>query len=150
MSPSKTIVVGIDGSEPSRHALRWALDEARLRGADLRVVYAWPAPFNIAGPYEQMGPQYDESAKPADQMVAEELVEHELEAEDVTGIRTEKRIAQGSPVQALLDAASDADLLVVGTRGRGGFKGLLLGSVSQQCVAHATCPVVVTHGASES
>jgi nucleotide-binding universal stress UspA family protein len=141
----KRIVVGIDGSEPSRRALRWAVDEARLRGAALTLVYAWPAPYYVPGPNVQIDPEFDQNEPAVDLELANGLVEDELErlGDLVAGIPIDRRVGQGQPVPMLLDAAEGAEMLVVGSRGRGGFKSLVLGSVSQQCILHATCPVVV-------
>ena len=74
---------------------------------------------------------------------AKELLERELAAVDTSGIEVERLVEARNAADALIDAARDADLLVVGTRGHGGFKGLLLGSVSQQAAHHASCPVVI-------
>jgi len=142
----KRIVVGIDGSEPSRHALRWAVDEARLRHAELTLVYAWPAAYHVPGPNVQIDPEFDQNEADVDLELAKGLVEQELErlGDLVQGVTIDRRVGQGQPVPMLLEAAEGAQMLVVGSRGRGGFKSLVLGSVSQQCIQHATCPVVVT------
>lgn len=130
------IVVGIDGSPGSRRALEWAVEHARLRGASLRVVYAWHIP--------PLGATPDlEALERAAASGAEETFERELAEVDTTGIEVERRLEERHPVDALLAEAEEADLLVVGTRGRGGFMGLLLGSVSQQVSHHGPCPVVI-------
>jgi nucleotide-binding universal stress UspA family protein len=132
------IVVGVDGSDTSREALRWALDEARRRQASVDVVQAWHVPFVVGAAYTgEFDPQaFAEEARLAlDQTVG---------SVDATGVpAVEPILVSDSPARALLDAAKGATLLVVGSRGRGGFSGLLLGSVSQQVVHHAPCPVVV-------
>jgi len=140
----KRIVVGIDGSAESKQALRWAVAEAKLRGAALRVVHTW------FFPYIAPGPGVDPVLLDADlietvRRLAEELVDGELaELGDTTsGVDIERAVVEGAPAPALLEAAEGADLLVVGSRGRGGFTGLLLGSVSQQCAHHAPCPLVI-------
>jgi nucleotide-binding universal stress UspA family protein len=132
------IVVGIDGSETSRAALRWAMDEARQRKAAVEVVHAWHQPF--AGGYAYMG-EIDLSTFEED---ARRVLDAAVDEVDTTGVPSvEPILVADPPTQALLDAAKGASLLVVGTRGRGGFAGLLLGSVGQQVVHHAACPVVV-------
>jgi nucleotide-binding universal stress UspA family protein len=144
------IVVGVDGSPGSRAALAWALDEARLRGAALDVVHAWHAPAPVVpGPYGA-APHVDEDVTEPVRRNAEQVLEHQLQAVDTTGVEVEALLPSASAAEALVEIARDADLLVVGTRGRGGFKGLLLGSVSQQVTHHASCPVVIVpHPADE-
>ncbi len=139
------IVVGVDGSSHSDAALRWALREARAHGAALRVVTAWHYPYttDISGmaPMTVAGMNVAEDAR----KLQDKALEDALLLEPFPGgaIEIERIVAQGSAAHVLLDAAEDADLLVVGSRGRGGFTGLLLGSVSHQVASHATCPVVV-------
>ena len=144
------IVVGIDDSPSSEHALRWAVEEARIRGTTLRVLSAWEFPFAPTP-----APDADAvSGGHADDLVSrapslEQTALDELAAAvtnaggDPHSAAVSMRVVHGSPVRVLLDAAKDADLLVVGSRGRGGFSGLLLGSVSRECARRATCPVVV-------
>jgi nucleotide-binding universal stress UspA family protein len=135
-----TIVVGIDGSPASAKALRWAAEEARLRDATVRAVYAWSFPFQ-SGEIAHLAAQavLDALQQDAEQS-AQTAVREALGADADT---VERVVEEASPVQALTTAARDADLLVVGSRGRGGFTGLLLGSVSTQCAQHAPCPVVI-------
>ena len=138
------IVVGIDGSEASSEALRFALGEARLRQTTLEVVHAWVLP-HIALSAAGYVPQVDsvllgEMKQAAEQLLDSALAAVEEETEDVRIVRS---VVEGTPAKALVRAAADADLLVVGSRGLGGFAGLLLGSVSQQCAHHAPCPVVI-------
>lgn len=137
-----TVVVGVDGSAVSRHALAFAADEGRRHGALLRIVGvddttedAWLIAHG--GP----GYLYQERRDAFESMAREAVRETLLEAADSDAVTVE--IVAGSPADALVRAATDADLLVVGSRGHGGFTGLLLGSVSQQCVQHARCPVTV-------
>jgi nucleotide-binding universal stress UspA family protein len=138
------IVVGVDGSEASKEALRWALDESRLRSVKLRAVYAWLYP-RIGGrtyiPPELLNRELlrRTAQEQLDAFVAEVLGD-QLEA------TLELVVSEGPSAQVLLEAARDADLLVVGSRGHGGFAGLLLGSVSHQCAQHASCPVVIVRG----
>ena len=144
------IVVGVDGSPGGAKALDWALEEARLRGASLHVVHAWmlplidalPEPWAVGSP--PLGPSDEEvhdHVEKAAKAVLDASVDRARSAEP--GLAIHGELIEARPVRALLEAARDADLLVVGSRGRGGFAGLLLGSVSAQCVHHAPCPVVV-------
>lgn len=149
---SRSIVVGIDGSDASVRALRWAVDEARLRGVTLTAVYAYRtlrdgAPFDAFASIEQT--QLDELQQHANDTALRKLDTLLEDAGDADGgVEIERRVESGSPAQVLISDAADEDtMLVVGSRGRGGFKGLLLGSVSQQCLHHARGPVVVTPAA---
>jgi len=144
---SGTIVVGVDGSPGSLEALRFAAAEARLRGARLRVVHAWTVPLAVALPEPAVLAQPLIPEPEFEQVRAALLVEGEkLLDEALAGLdapEVERVLAEGTPAHALVQAAEGADLLVVGSRGRGGFRGLLLGSVSQQCAHHAPCPVAI-------
>jgi len=139
---SKTIVVGVDGSEPSLAALRWALDEARLREARVVAVYVWLFP-SLAARHGEIPPLGFEGLRRS----AEELLDEALEAvaDSAEGVEVERVVAEGAPPERLVAVADGAELLVLGSRGLGGFAGLLLGSVSQQCAHHARCPVVIVH-----
>ncbi|MGZ4653729.1 universal stress protein [Oryzihumus sp.] len=131
------VVVGVDASENGQIALRWALQQARLTGAELHAVTAWEV--SAAYGYVPMYTDVDlEGDARKQQDVALEQVAREAE-----GVPVVRQIVRGHAAEALLDAARDADLLVVGSRGHGTFAGTLLGSVSLQCVHHAHCPVVV-------
>jgi nucleotide-binding universal stress UspA family protein len=141
------IVVGIDGSEPSKAALRWAIEEAQLRQATVRAVHAWesvvigPAPADISPvePYDvvTLVEQIEEGARAlAERTVAEVAGAHPV-------VAVEPVASEGSPPQVLIDESADAELVVVGSRGHGGFASLLLGSVSNQVAHHARCPVVI-------
>jgi nucleotide-binding universal stress UspA family protein len=138
------IVVGVDGSEEAQQALRWALDEARASKATLEVVHAWQPPFLAGYPY---------LPRPVDTDVFEDAAQHlidtALEHVDLDGLDkpVERTLVSGGAASAILEAADHADLVVVGSRGAGGFRGLLLGSVSQQVARHAPCPVVVVRPA---
>jgi nucleotide-binding universal stress UspA family protein len=142
------IVVGIDGSPGSLHALSWAGREARLRNATLEVVAAWtyPTPVLLV-PVAPDPPQVKTLRKDARDMIETAL---KKVGDDVDGVDVDRRVVEGDTSAALIDRAKGADLLVVGSRGLGGFRGLLLGSVSQQCVQHATSPVVVVPSPGES
>lgn len=135
------IVVGVDGSPGSLRALSWAAGEARVRNATLEVVAAWayPTPVLLI-PEVPNPPQVDILRREAHGLIDQEL---EKVAEEVSGLDIERRVLEGNAPQVLLARGEEADVLVVGSRGLGGFRGLVLGSVSQQCVQHATCPVVV-------
>ena len=137
----RQIVVGVDGSATSSAALRWALDEARRHGSAVTAVYAWHDPYT--GSALPFAPGLIDPT--SFQAYGEKLLDSVLAAEDLTGVHEPVRrlVVHGSAAQALVEAAKDADLLVVGSRGRGGFAGLLLGSVSQQVIHHASCPVLV-------
>jgi nucleotide-binding universal stress UspA family protein len=147
------IVVGVDGSPAAREALRFAAEEARLRGATLRVVNAWLIPLFEGMPMPIVGGMPVDYGRPLEEVTeltraaSERLIEAEVgqALAGATDIEVERVPAEGAPAAALLEAARGADLLVVGSRGRGGFAGLLLGSVSQQCAHHSPCPVVIVH-----
>lgn len=130
------IVVGVDGSEESKKALQWAADQAISMHARLRVVTAWFVRVGYAVP-PMLPVSYEEPARRA------------LEATtlDILGrspaCPVEVELKQGHPRQVLVDSSTDADLLVVGSRGLGGFVGMLLGSVSEYCASHAKCTVVI-------
>jgi nucleotide-binding universal stress UspA family protein len=145
---SGTIVVGVDGSDPSRGALDWALGEASLRSARLVAVHAWSFFPSVSsdpfpGGYGQVSVATEEAYE-ALRLAAERLLESEVSAASRAheGVEVELQTVEGRPAVVLLEAARDAQLLVLGTRGHGGFAGLLLGSVSQQCAHHAPCPLV--------
>lgn len=136
-----TIVVGIDGSESARAALRFALDEARLRGAAVRAVAAWHVPTTTYG--GAFVPPADGLLDELETATRRTLERALTDAGDQADLEVEPVVREGAPARVLLEAASDADLLVIGSRGLGGFRGLLLGSVGQQCTHHAPCPVVI-------
>jgi nucleotide-binding universal stress UspA family protein len=129
------IVAGVDGSEQSMAALQWAVDEARLRHGKVRAITAWHYP-PVPSTVEDSGS--NDSFHVAERVQAEALKSVAAEGVDIEGM-----LIRDTAASALLDAARDADLLVVGSRGHGGFAGLRLGSVSSQLVHHAPCPVLV-------
>jgi len=135
----REIVVGVDGSESAQAALRFALDEARLRGASVRAVAAWHIPAAAYG--GAFDPGLVAGLGPRTQEVLEQALERA--AEHAAGVDVEPVVREGPPARVLLEEADDAALLVVGSRGLGGFRGLMLGSVGQQCTHHAPCPVVI-------
>lgn len=139
----RRIVVGVDGSAGSRAALRWAIEEARYRCGIVEVVTAYLPTYVPAAPdfgYVPLDPVdvVEEVRKMQDDVVADIAAQV-----DTTGVPIEQRFLKGRAADTLIAAADGADMLVVGNRGRGGFRGLLLGSVSQQVTHHATCPVVI-------
>jgi nucleotide-binding universal stress UspA family protein len=139
------ITVGVDGSDHSREALRFALAEARLRGARLRMVQSWSIPPLTAsgiGMIPAYGLLRDELADAAEQALVDEL---EQAGGAPAGVEIERRVAQGDAAGTLVEGAADADLLVVGSRGHSGVTGAVLGSVSRACLHHAPCPVAVVH-----
>jgi nucleotide-binding universal stress UspA family protein len=141
-----TVVVGVDGSDPARAALEFAAAEAALRQARLRVVCAWEVPPAVyASGY---APGLDESAWDDLRAGAENVARQaaEIAQKLQPGIECDAHAAAGQPAELLIDESRRADLVVVGNRGRGGFASLLLGSVSQQVVHHAACPVTVVPG----
>ncbi len=141
-----SIVVGIDGSAPADRALRYAIDEAVVHGAAVTVVFAYVHPRTLAlsrRPGPAAWAWLDEDHLRA--AVARELDEAIVRAAPPAEVEVTTRAVEGLAAPVLLAAVeeADADLLVVGSRGRGGFRGLMLGSTSQQVLTHATCPVVV-------
>ena len=137
-----TVVVGVDGSAGSERALRFAAQEARQRSARLRVVHAWHVPaMTGAGGFAVVYP-----ISPAEfETGAKKVLEKSLEGlgDELAGLEVDRVVEQGQASGVLIEQAEGAELLVVGTRGHGGFAGLLLGSVSQQCAHHAHCPVAI-------
>jgi nucleotide-binding universal stress UspA family protein len=137
------IVAGVDGSPSSLAALRWAVGQARRTGGTVDAVIAWqfPATGNFGwAPVSAI-----------DDLDFESIAKHTLEQAigglgEQSGVTIRPVVMQGLPAQVLLDMSEGADLLVVGSRGHGGFADALLGSVSQHCVHHAPCPVVVMRG----
>lgn len=133
-------MVGVDGSDASRAALGWAVAEARLRDAEVDAVHAWSYPVSAySGTIMVMSVIDREDLVKGAQATLDEVCDA-VGARDVVVNRI---VEEGPPAQCLIETAKGADLLVVGSRGRGGFTGLLLGSVSQQCAHHAPCPVVI-------
>ena len=131
------IVVGVDGSASAQVALRWAVEEARLRSAELDVVHAWEYLGVVTVGYVAVDrAQMEEAAT----LLVEQVLEQAGAAKDDD---VHPVVVEGPAARVLIDASEGAALLVVGSRGRGGLAGMLLGSVSRQVVHHARCPVVV-------
>lgn len=135
------IVVGVDGSEQSAVALRHAVRLADALHARVEAVAAWHAPTNVGWGSlpDDFRPDQDAAA------CVEQVLQAVLGAERPASVTT--RVVEGQPAAVLIGCSRDAQMLVVGSRGRGGFRGLLLGSVSSACAEHAACPVLVVHGA---
>jgi len=133
------ILVGVDGSEASRRALRWAIDEATARGATLDAILVWPSPnAYVDGLYVPV----DEKKLIGD--ARERLAQTVAEVAGTDPqVDIHPVVLEGDPAQVLCTWSGEAELLVVGSRGHGDFAGLLLGSVSTKCTQHARCPVVV-------
>jgi nucleotide-binding universal stress UspA family protein len=139
---TERIVVGVDGSETAELAVRWAAREAHLRGATLELVTAWEvAPVAYGYGYVAIPEDFlKELAKTAEDTIAAAVEVVRREAPDA---EVHTKVVEGPATRVLLDQAEGADLLVMGSRGLGGFRELVLGSVSQQCAHHARCPVVI-------
>ncbi|MCX4755740.1 universal stress protein [Kitasatospora purpeofusca] len=138
---TRAVVVGVDGSPSSAAALRWALEFARLSGSPVEALAAWDYPPLSGWGLSIPGPEIEEAARLA-------LADAVKKETDTTRppVPVRQRTEYGHPADVLLEASRRARLLVVGTRGLGGFAGTLLGSVSRHCVEHAHCPVVVVRG----
>jgi nucleotide-binding universal stress UspA family protein len=146
----ETIVVGVDGSDGGAAALEFAAAEAALRQARLRIVSAWEVPVSTyhAGLAPSLDPTMLDAFRERAEQIADDAAATAKKAQP--SVEVEALTVTGQPADALLAQGADAELIVVGRRGLGGFRSLLLGSVSQQVVHHATCPVVVVqHPADE-
>ena len=137
------IVVGVDGSANARAALDWALGQARVTGSTVVAVMVWRDPYAVADGWTGTIAQYIDTDELERRYRAE--LDGIVDAVNTEGLQApvERVVASGNAASTLLELAHDADLVVVGSRGHGGFVGLLLGSVSQQVANHATCPVVI-------
>ena len=138
------IVVGVDGSDSSRKALAWAYDEAGHHGATLLVVSTWEPPtVPMTPPYWNLTPEeYGDQPRQEVLQRLERFTSELVPKDPAVDVRTS--VEEGkNPAKVLIERSKEADLVVVGSRGHGGFVGMLLGSVSQHLVAHAECPVVV-------
>jgi nucleotide-binding universal stress UspA family protein len=138
----KRIVVGVDGSDASKAALAWAGGEAELRGTDVLALLAWMPTVAVGGPWPALVPvraseEVDEDAEATLAAVVDEVLGEKPKVDVV------ERVVHGAAAPSLVEASGHAELLVVGSRGLGGFTGMLLGSVSHQCAQHASCPVVI-------
>lgn len=133
------IVVGVDGSPQSMAALDWAVEEAKLRDGQVLALSAWSFPYVS----DALGQAWDYEVFKSD---AESILKEELERVKHSGVAITGRVVQSNPASALVEASREADLVAVGSRGHGGFAGMMLGSVSTQTVHHAYCPVLVFRG----
>ncbi|WP_405592740.1 universal stress protein [Streptomyces sp. NBC_01190] len=134
------IVVGVDGSEPSLQALRWAARQAALSGSTVEAVLAWELPGALGWSDLPELPEHLDLEEPARSALAK-AVAAALPGEQAVPVT--ELVVIGNPTHALLDRSKDAELLVVGARGHGTFRDTLLGSVSHTVTLHASCPVVV-------
>lgn len=141
------IVVGVDGSPGSREALRWALRYAEQFGGEIIGVLAW-APPNFAEPAPMPPLLSDDELRTRAEKSLREIID-EVTAALTPSVHIRREVVRGHAARALLDQAENAELLVVGSRGHGGFVGALLGSVSRHCVTHAPCTVVVVRPLAE-
>ncbi len=131
------IVVGVDGSEASKAALQWSARQAELTQAALEVVIAWRPPVTYGYAVDTSDVDFEAKARET----VNRLVDEVLGADTPVSVTTQ--VIRGHPAPVLIEAADRADLLVVGSRGHGAFKEMLLGSTSLHCVHHANCPVLV-------
>lgn len=133
--PTGRIVVGVDGSVSSIDALRWAVRQAELTRCDVEAVTSWQRPI---------GYEADFAAEAEDwPAIAATKLEDALAEVDAGRVEVQRTVSEGHPAQVLTDASTNADLIVVGSRGHSRFAGLLLGSVSLHVSSHARCPVVI-------
>ncbi|HET9080255.1 MAG TPA: universal stress protein [Trebonia sp.] len=139
------IVVGTDGSESSKRALDWAVAEAGAREAVLQPVIVWQSPYDY-GELRYVPVDEEQLAEGARKRLEQEIAEAAGEASPAT---TVPLVAHGDPAQVLCERSASADLLVVGSRGHGGFAGLMLGSVSTKCAHHSRCPLVIVRGTAD-
>jgi nucleotide-binding universal stress UspA family protein len=140
----QTVVVGVDGSPGSVAALAWAGRYAAATGARIRAVHAWHYPTVAGQPPEGKAPASVTSE--VEQRMRDDVTNAMFDAHTDPSLQVETEVVYGHPVEVLVGASADADLLVVGHRGHGAFPGLHIGSVAIHCVTHATCPVVVVRG----
>jgi len=136
------VVVGVDGSPASAIAMAWAARYAKAMGATVRAVMAWHYPAAVGPAPVGVAPaSVSEDVEQAKHAELDEAIAATFG--DTPAVEIERKIVYGHPSQVLIDESKDADLLVVGSHGHGGFTGMLLGSVSTHCVIHAACPVTV-------
>ena len=135
------IVVGIDGSPESQKALTFAVNEARVRGDRLRAISVWQCEPRPLTDHDAGFDVHDKDRVAEAQTAAQ--AELDIVLAGATVPATELLVCEGDPAQVLIEESREADMLVVGSRGRGSLAGALLGSVSQGCASHAQCPVTV-------
>lgn len=137
---SYTVIVGIDGSESSRHALQWGIWHAGIAAGRVVAIQSWE--LHSMYHLEEIAEQVKETAAKS--------LHDTIRAVGIDLNDIEHHVLQGHPAEVLLKQSRQAHLLVLGNRGHGGFAGALLGSVSQHCVHHAQCPIVIVRGASDA
>jgi len=135
------IVVGVDGSPSSKAALAWAIGQAGLTGAVVEAITVWDFPNTYGYPMPVSDIDWEQFAR---QALGDAIAEV---ATDAPSVEIRKEVVEGYAAEVLVKASAGADLLVVGSRGHGGFVEALLGSTGQHAVHHAACPVVITRGA---
>jgi nucleotide-binding universal stress UspA family protein len=140
MNAVPRIVVGVDGFESSKAALRWAIHQAKLTGAVVDAVTTWHIPPGSGLVPAADMPDYEDDAR----IVLTEAITEMCTID--TDVVVRPRVVEGQAGPVLVEAAEGADLLVVGNCGHGGLAEALLGSVGQYCVRHAPCPVVIMRG----
>ncbi len=148
--PVSKIVVGVDGSPFSDDSLEWAYGQARATNADLVVVHCWEYPYLGVVDFVGMDERIRETSHDGAEALLDATVSKLRAAHPEDDVKVTPLLLEGSPAWTLLEAAKDADLVVVGSRGRGGLKTLLLGSVSHVVVTHAEIPVVVVRRAADA
>ena len=136
----RSIAVGVDGSDDSVAALHWACGLAAGIDASVEAVTTWRWPVGL-GPPLPVPVEYDPAGDA--QTMLDDIVRAETDRHPTVTVQT--RVVEGHAAEALVEASRHVDLLVVGSRGSGGFSGLVMGSVSQKVLAHASCPVAVLH-----
>jgi nucleotide-binding universal stress UspA family protein len=135
-SSKPRIVVGVDGSTASVDAARWAVRQAELTGGNLIAIISWEAPVRY-------GMEFANEPKDWEQLARSTLASALAELGELGDTEITQLVVHGHPAGVLTAASAEADLLVVGSRGHGGFVGMLLGSISEYVIAHAECPVLV-------
>jgi nucleotide-binding universal stress UspA family protein len=137
MSGQSEILVGVDGSEASIDALRWAIQQAQSTDSTLSVIMSWHS-FGVGA---VPAPPSDANLAAQASVFLQMLVERHVPVN--VGIKVKQHTLEGHPADVLVSLSANADLLVVGSRGHGEFAGMLMSSVSERCAAHASCPVVI-------
>jgi nucleotide-binding universal stress UspA family protein len=137
------IVVGVDGSQGSKTALKWAMNQAHMTGATIEAITTWQDPAQLGTAYGWTSDAFEGDTYATTMVKALDDTIAEVTAQMTHPVTVLAHVVEGHPAEALLHAAAGAELLVVGSRGHGTFAGILLGSVSQRCVQHAPCPVIV-------
>jgi nucleotide-binding universal stress UspA family protein len=143
------ILVGVDGSPSSVEALRWAVRQAGLTGGSVEAITAWQSPtlVGLGVSFSEVDTAGGDDSRIRD--AADNVLRAAIAAAEVPGVHVKAEIGEGSPAQLLLDAAQGAAMVVVGSRGHGGFAGTLLGSVGQALAQHSPCPVLIIRGVAQ-